>query len=842
MANHSRRRGPCYDTLRSVLAPASPAPKIRRAMTVTANWHTAMCAVRCGAPALALVVAGAAFGAVFPSIPPVLASILAGLIWAGAGALIWHQASRFHPMSLQEAARLMEVRAGLADLAPLTGAQDRVAYGSGALWAWHQHSLIEAQSRLAGPAFPRLSHKDLAVLAALVLGLAIAFSRPAGAARALWFDVSPLAGDGVLAIEVWAEPPAYTGQPTVRLDLQTSKVRLVKGSLIFARVDGARGAPRLSVPGGDQRMSRGRAGAWTASLPVSRSGTIALHRFGKRAVWHLEIVPDKPPSLELDGPITIDSRGRLTVSYRASDDFAIKSTALAIAPVDMPIGLEGHPIPEIAVPADGNLSESGASEGTRKVFINGHQHVLAGLQADVRLLVRDDLGQTTLSEPTRLIMPERSWTTTLAAALAEQRLLILREARPWRWTAPSWAKLYDPGADKDVRLDLSEPIVSAPPGIMKAHDLMLATVSALKFVGLPDTAILGLSLAQAQLEAARDPQTAHQIAPLLWQMAQSIDAQGQTPAQARMEQARQALEDALRNGASDQEIRALTQEFKEAVRERVQELAEQGESQGGAGQMQSQGGTEITGDDLDSMLEDLERNGTGGARGEALAQLDQLDQLMNNLQASPDGSGQGSGGAAGTQLDEAMRAQRDLSDETAQRNGQEDPQSADDLAARQDALADQVSPPGQSPQGQSPQGQSPQGQSPQGQSGQTGQDPAGGGQEQAARQQAGQAMREAADALRAGDLEQAQAAQTRAEEALQQAAQARQSGQGSANGEDPLGRPSRRPDDGRATKVPPEGEKRRARDVREELRKRQADPRREKIERDYIDRLLQDSP
>jgi hypothetical protein len=47
-------------------------------------------------------------------------------------------------------------------------------------------------------------------------------------------------------------------------------------------------------------------------------------------------------------------------------------------------------------------------------------------------------------------------------------------------------------------------------------------------------------------------------------------------------------------------------------------------------------------------------------------------------------------------------------------------------------------------------------------------------------------------------------------------------------------------DDGKATKVPDGVEKRRARDVRDELRRRQADPQRDKNERDYIDRLLQE--
>jgi Domain of unknown function (DUF4175) len=61
----------------------------------------------------------------------------------------------------------------------------------------------------------------------------------------------------------------------------------------------------------------------------------------------------------------------------------------------------------------------------------------------------------------------------------------------------------------------------------------------------------------------------------------------------------------------------------------------------------------------------------------------------------------------------------------------------------------------------------------------------------------------------------------------------------SGGDKDPLGRATNRRDDGRETKVPDQVEKRRARDVREELRRRQADPNRDGQERDYLDRLLQ---
>jgi hypothetical protein len=348
-----------------------------------------------------------------------------------------------------------------------------------------------------------------------------------------------------------------------------------------------------------------------------------------------------------------------------------------------------------------------------------------------------------------------------------------------------------------------------------------ATLASMRVAGASDVAMMALRLARERVALARDTDDAHAVAPLLWQLALQAENAGQSPAQQRLSAAKDALEQALKNGASDEDIAKLSQELREAVGERLQELAQQGGAGGGGAS--GQGGDVVSGSDIDKMLRDLEQSGGSGALQDALDQLDQLSQLMENLQA---GGGQGSGEAGlGQQsgpnpLDDAMREQRDLTDETGQRQSQGAGSPATDLADRQERLAERLS------GGQETQGP-----------------PRGGvqGQVEANKQQAAQAMREAAQALRRGDLSGAQDAQSRAEQALQQAASAQAANNGDSGGDrDPLGRASRRLDDGRQTKVPDQVEKRRARDVREELRRRQADPGRDGQERDYLDRLLKD--
>jgi hypothetical protein len=381
--------------------------------------------------------------------------------------------------------------------------------------------------------------------------------------------------------------------------------------------------------------------------------------------------------------------------------------------------------------------------------------------------------------------------------------------------------LFEGQSGLPIKLDLSEPLTGAPKGIAQAERLLSATLSSMRQAGGSDVLMMALRLARERVALARTTTDAHEVGPLLWQLALQAERGDQTPAQQRLAAAKQALEQALQNGASDEEIAQLSQELREAVGERLAELAQEGGNGGSGGQ----GGESVSSGDIDKMLRELERSSGSGAREDALDQLDQLSQLMENLQSGgSSGEGgeprQGQQGGSGP-LDDAMRQQRDLTDETAQRQNGDQGSPAPDLADRQNELADRLAPPREGSQSGPPQGAE--------------------GQVKAYKEQAAEAMREAAGALRRGDLSGAQDAQARAEQALQQAAGAQSAENGDSDGDkDPLGRASPRMDDGRGTKVPDQVEKRRARDVREELRRRQADPNRDSQERDYLDRLLKD--
>jgi hypothetical protein len=776
-------------------------------------------------PLCLIAVIGAA-GSLTEALPAALVSAGACLTWLLCAYLFWRSWQLFQPMSEHEAGRALEEAAGLKELRPLSGGEDRRISGDDALWSWHQARLIEAAATLSKPVKPKLSWRDGAKALALSVALALCWLNPAATARALTFDLSPLMGDGDLVVEVWAEPPGYTGLPLIRLDRSQAEVALPVGSRVTARVDGARGAPVLRGPSRTTRLKPAQGAAWQGQIEITRSGTLKLDRLGTRAQWHIEAIVDQKPKLALPKPIQIDPKGRLDVAFQASDDYALAAAFLRIRPVKVPEGLAGYSVFDTSIPLEGVAGENGA----RRVFIEIGDHALAGLRVEAQIVVRDGSGQETASEPTKLTMPERTWQSSLAAAIQEVRLMILREARPYQRPLPRFATLFEnieaggPVSDVlnlgPIKLDLSDPQPGAPPGISNATRRLRAIAETMVQFGLSDLGQLSLHYALERLSIARDVADAHSVAPLLWQMALQIEASTQTPAQQKVAQAREALKQALEQGAPPEQIQQLTQELREAVGERLQELAEQGGS--GEGGEQGQSGPQISAGDLEDRLRQLEESGSSGSREDALAQLDQLDELLENLQpGAPGASGQAGGQGQGGPIDDAMRQQRALSDRTEQL-GETPPSDqsrkrAEDLANQQEGLADAL---GGGRQGDRSREQS---------------------AEEQNKQQAADAMREAAQALREGDLSRAQDAQVRALQALRQAAESGLQGQAGNDGEtDPLGRTLPKQDDGKATKVPDGVEKRRARDVRDELRRRQADPQRDKNERDYIDRLLQE--
>ena len=122
----------------------------------------------------------------------------------------------------------------------------------------------------------------------------------------------------------------------------------------------------------------------------------------------------------------------------------------------------------------------------------------------------------------------------------------------------------------------------------------------------------------------------------------------------------QKLRDALKNGASDEEIRELTKELRETAERYMQELARNSPPA-------SPEDEPVDSKDVESMLDQLEDSATNGAREDAEAMLDELQDMFENMRGARDA--QQSPGAREMrrqmgELDKLLRDQQKLRDDT----------------------------------------------------------------------------------------------------------------------------------------------------------------------------------
>jgi len=282
--------------------------------------------------------------------------------------------------------------------------------------------------------------------------------------------------------------------------------------------------------------------------------------------------------------------------------------------------------------------------------------------------------------------------------------------------------------------------------------------------------------------------------------------------------------------------------------------------------------------DLNNMIERMERLSRSGDKDAARQLLEQLQQMLENLQmAQPGQSGDNDMEQALNELGDMIRKQQQLRDRTFKqgqdsrrdrsRGKQGGDQNMGDLQQDQQGLRDrlkklqeELARRGMTQGQQGQQGQ--RGEKGQrGEQGEQGQQGGDQGDGQDGLGEADTAMGDASGRLGEGNADAAVDSQGKALEALRKGAQslaeAMQQGDGDGqdgpgsrvgrqqsggNQTDPLGRPlhGREFGDDLTVKIPGEIDVQRVRRILEELRRRLADPARPQIELDYIERLLKD--
>ena len=745
--------------------------------------------------------------------------------------------------------------------------------GSQAIWDAHLVRMQE-KTRDARAVEPdlRVSSNDpygLRYIAVLFMVVALLFGSiwPVGSVAEAGTGTELLATGPVW--EGWIEPPAYTGKPTLYLaDIIANRVQVPQGSFITLRLYGQEGDLAVNETVSGRTDDLGAATDQQQGFEVTQAGRLEIEGEGG-ATWQILLLEDEAPTVELTGPIEADAQGEMSQPFSAMDDYGVlagvATIELNLEGVDRRHGLTIEPDLRTVIVIDLPMPFSGDRADFEEFLIDDFsEHPWANLPVVLTLQVEDGLGQTGASDPENIILPGRRFFQPIARAVIEQRRDIL------------WSKANAPRAAQVLRAVSNRPDELFPDETTYLRlRAIIRRLEAMETSGLSDEVQDELSLA-------------------LWELAVQLEEGSLADARARLERAQERLEEAMRNGASDEEIAELMQELREAMSDYMQQLTnemEPSDNDGTDQPDQQQNGETITQDELQALMDRIQELMEEGRMAEAMELMEQLNELMENLQMTEGGEG-GEGGprTPGQQsmedLAETLRDQQDLTDEAFRdlqeqfNQGQEQGQDPGDQSGQQ---------PGQ----QQGQGQG-QGDNTQGgltdESGQGGEG-GGGAQSLAERQQALRdglnqlrnglpglsgdaadnaeqsleraegAMDGAEDALRDGDLAEAIDQQAEAMDALRdglrnlgQALAENQmdeleEGQGTQTGNaegrpeperrDPLGRQIGNSGQlGTEESMLQDEINRRAEELLQELRNRSADQERPQLELDYLRRLL----
>ncbi len=768
-----------------------------------------------------------------------------------------------------------------------------------ALWREQRERTLASIKRIrAGLPSPRLPLHDPWALRALVMVMLVAAYFAAGDERMLRitaaFDWNGVLAPANVRVDAWVTPPNYTGKPPIILSANrdagppdsAAPLSVPGGSTLLVRSSG--GSIDVVVSGGVTEVAPGEQapkGTNERHFKIAGDGTAHVRAPSGQPVWRFAATPDRAPSISLAKDPERQARGSLQMSYKLEDDYGVtEARAQFVARSADAVRESGREVSKEASSKAAArplfeapqfplvLPNARTRNGVGQTVKDLSEDPYAGADVTLTLTAKDEAGNEGRSEPFNMRLPERLFTKPLARALIEQRRVLALDANQHMQVSAALdalmiaPELFTPETGHYLGLHS----IARQIETVRADDakrILMATVWSLE---------PGLYSVVRELDAVRTDGGMREVVASLWALAVTIEDGNISDVDKALRAAQEALKQALERGATDEEIKKLTDNLRAALDNFLRQLAEQFRNNPQQLSRPLDPNTKmLSQQDLKSMLDRLERMSRSGDKEAARQLLEQLQQMLENLQMAQPGQGGDDMEQALNELGDMIRKQQQLRDKTYKQGQdsrrdrqrgrpgdqnmgelQQDQQGLRDrLKKLQEELAKRGMGPGQRQQGQRGDQGMQQGQGQQGQGG----DPGDG---EDGLEQADNAMGDATGRLGEGNADSAVDSQGRALDALRKGAQslaeAMQQGdgdqpgngpgdprgrqQGARNSTDPLGRPMRHNEfnDDYTVKIPGEIDVQRVRRILEELRRRLADPSRPQIELDYIERLLKD--
>ena len=754
-----------------------------------------------------------------------------GVALAGSAFFAWYG---FRRPTGADAKRRLERESGL-DHRPLTAIEDKLALGGGdpyaeALWRAHWERVrAKVKNLRVGAPRPRVAARDPLALRGLVLillvfaGIVAWGDEDTRLMRAFMPSFAPTA-DSSVTVEAWVTPPDYTGVAprVVTPENAGSVLEVPDGSRIMIQLHGGRGTP--SVTQGKQylQMTALDGGTYQAELLLKFPERLKVRLRGRNIVdWAIKIIPDKTPEIAWQKPPSATPSSSIRLEYEAKDDYRIAKIRAFIA------RRGDHEVIEVQLPVTGTKIAKGNS------IQDLTAHRWAGLEVALILEAEDDAGQRGKSEVLTMRLPERQFRHPVARELIKWRKE-LTENGPDYETAHKTIMAMNAIAEEPDSFG-GDPIVH----------LALRTIMGRLIVGSNND-----GRSDGQIEKDTEAAIA-EVQPLMWSTALRLEEGGLAALEKELRDLQKQLSDLLnKKDVPDKEVQKLLDQFQQALRDWQKELEK--DMKQNPEKYRNRDQALQNPQDMQNLLDRLRDAINQGDKQALERMLSQLRQMMENQRNAQNQGGQRMDPNHPMmknmrELGDIIRRQQELMDETFKRHQERregkpgDQQKDQDLERQQGELQKRLNDLMKQLDEML---------------GGEGNIPKNFGQAEREMDRAGKALRgrqpgdavgpqgRALDELRRG-----------AQDAMRQLGQmfGLQFGPGQPGqfppgdqrnlwgpDRDPLGRQTNGlgPLDTQDVKVPTEAERKRVRDILDELRRRASQPGRPTLELDYIDRLL----
>ena len=573
---------------------------------------------------------------------PAHIALLAGFAVAALAAVIY--AARVNYPGREEAVRRLERASGIPHR-PASSYEDTITANAedprtSAIWQAHRARLAAAMARLrVGPPHPRTDRADPVALRALLLLGVVAVASLVGDSAAdrlrSAFRFNSLAALASARLDAWVTPPSYTTRPPVMLadgarggTISSTPAKLIEvpeRSVLIVRATGS-GLGELSLEVLNEGATEKQHVAAKAPEAGKSSGTgaeISELRYELRksaevrvlasgaelARWPFYVIPDKAPKIALTKDPERTRRGALKLDYTVEDDYGVVSAEAKVRRPDpekkaadpakdwaRPEPLKGARLP-LEHPPTLTLRLPRGNTHAAQTYIDTAPHPYAGREVILTLEARDVAGNVGRSKPIRIVLPQRQFDKPLARALIEQR-----------------GKLLDDSRYRPQVLRALDALTTEPEGFIDNASIYLSL----------RTLLHGLERdgSRAGLKSATDG---------LWDIALRIEDGDLSDAEKALRDAQDKLAEALEKGAPDSEIQSLMQQLRDALSKYVEQLAKNNKDQNPPEGL-DQDNQQLSQQDLERMMKELEDTAKNGSRDQAQQMLSQLRDLLERLQ------------------------------------------------------------------------------------------------------------------------------------------------------------------------------------------------------------------